>query len=365
MPTEEFVVWRVSNAPDLTDASRIPAKAKAETERRAAVITAEQRRVQAEAAAKAKADGETARKERAENMRPILTPRLEAVSARREALGLSSLVLEDEVFYFGGGYHQDYTEENVAKVEVAVAEAEAKAAVKTEFLTLQERMEAHNLVFSHGSSSYNPSFIVRKAEGYNNYFRYTPEGFKELLAFLDQLDAEAAEAEAKADAEAKLQQRKAEAAQKGLPSNVEIWKRRGGATNAGDGWVIQPDGMPRQWDEMRCPRPRYSDEGTQVWHQVFPGELVLRWAKAYTAAEHKFDVVYKPETLTEAQLRTVALLQEELSEERDGARGMSSGALSPSVGDGWNLLPKSENVAEGGKRASANQLDALREHFGK
>jgi len=370
MPTEEFEAWLVGSAPDLTEATRAEANAKAEAERMAGMVTAEERRVKQKAEAQAKTDAEEARKANAERMKPILLPQLEAIARRREALGMSGMVKEDLYFFFGGGYRLDYTEESLQKVEVEVAEAEVKAAMKQQLDALQERIDGHNLVI-YPDNGDNPSFIVREAEGYANYFGYTNEGLRRLLAFLNQLDAKAADAKVKADAEVVLNARYAEAASLGLPSNVEIWRRRGGATKAGDGWVIQSNGMPRERDEMLCPRPRYLNEGTQVWKQILPGELVIRWSKVMTAAEHVFEVVCKPETLTDAQLRTVALLQEELAEAYEGARGMSSGDSSPLVGEGWGLLPQTPPpspvtpVSKGGSAASAETLAALRDRFKK
>jgi HrpA-like RNA helicase len=273
---------------------------------------------------------EEAEKAAFEATRATLRQQLDALNPLREELGLERIRHEDEAFRFGYyGSRYAYTAEDVARAEDDNVKAlEARRA----------ELEAH---------------------------KATQQADAERVA------REASEAQAQAEAEAVLSARYAEAASLGLPSNVEIWRRRGGATNAGDGWVVQPNGMPRERDEMMCPRPRYPDEGTQVWKQILPGELVLQWSKAMTAAEHMFEVIYRPETLTEAQLRTVALLQEELAADWEGRRGLASGNLSPDIGEGWGLLPKEPPppepvvtpVAAGGGRATPDALAALRTHF--
>lgn len=188
--------------------------------------------------------------------------------------------------------------------------------------------------------------------------------------------------------ETERQQKYAEASASGLPSQVEIWKRRGGRTNAGDGWVIQVDGEYREPDKMKCPRPRYQNEGTQVWHQTLPGELVIMWSKSSSAADHEFRVIHLPEEgLTEEQRLQICLILDELESEWKGASGFASGKPSPSVGDGWlyadgtalfdldqadsgaddSVLEKDrQNHAERGRLgASRSELDALADWFNK
>lgn len=173
----------------------------------------------------------------------------------------------------------------------------------------------------------------------------------------------------------------AEGAALGLSSDVEIWRRREGATNAGDGWVIKPDGTTRTPDEMRCPRPRYPDEGYQLWRQVRPGELVLQWSKHNTAADHCFTVVHLPETVTDAQLKAVGALEDEFEQEWEGRRGLASRIESPSVGNGWGIpgttrtynrmvseSPKQPEKKEPPTRkadgVTPEMLQALKERFG-
>lgn len=273
--------------------------------------------------------------------RDALRPLIEELNVRRQRLGLSELTCDRDTFKVGWSSYK-YTEDNIARFEQETADKEA-AEVKT-------AMEA----------------AMREAR-------------------------ERAEAEAAAKTEqeeTERQQEYAEASVSGLPSQVEIWKRRGGRTNAGDGWVIRADGEYRDPDEMRCPRPRYQDEGTQVWHQILPGELVIEWLKSSSAADHNFNVIHLPEEgLTEAQQLQVGLILEALESDWKGAIGLASGKPSPGVGDGWlyangtalfnldqtdsrddsvDFEKDRQNQAETGRLgASRSELDALADWFNK
>jgi hypothetical protein len=121
-------------------------------------------------------------------------------------------------------------------------------------------------------------------------------------------------------------------------ANFSAWKRRGGATNCGQGWVISPDGSLRGPDRMDKPRPKY-DEGTQHWDLVAEEELALVWSKAYTAAAHDFKVAKLPVGgPTAKQLERAVELQLEIAQQFPvTSTGLSSGLPSPSVGKGWGL----------------------------
>ena len=154
-----------------------------------------------------------------------------------------------------------------------------------------------------------------------------------------------AEAKAKAEAEAKKAAAEAEAKKLGLPGNIRLW-HRSGKTNAGEAWVIAPNGMDRECDYVdtsvcgsNSKRYHQSYEGDHVWNQILPGELVIYWSHAYTAAPHEFQVIYKPETLTEAQLERVKEIQDYIEERFFGKAGLTGGRTCPSVGKGWGLLP--------------------------
>jgi len=143
-------------------------------------------------------------------------------------------------------------------------------------------------------------------------------------------------------------------------ANFETWKRRGGATNCGQGWVVRPDGSLREPDRMDCPRPRHQHEGTQHWDLVAEIELAISWSKAYTAAPHEFTVAKRPVSgLTQAQLATVEQLEREIAEQWDGAVGMSGHTSSPPVGRGWGLkpLPAPKPAAPAGPPVKLGGLD--------
>jgi hypothetical protein len=93
-------------------------------------------------------------------------------------------------------------------------------------------------------------------------------------------------------------------------------------------------------------------EGEMIWEQVLAGEVVLKWSKSSSAAPHEFKVVHLPaEGLTEAQLERIAEIEAELEREWAGARGLSSGEPSPSVGRGWDL--RKESIPHTGPDAQA------------
>lgn len=133
----------------------------------------------------------------------------------------------------------------------------------------------------------------------------------------------AAEAEVKRDADA---------AAAGLPSDVQVWHKERG-TGAGAGWVITPEGHDRpntSWLDPNSRRFQRYGEGTKIWKQIYPGELVLRWRKAFARAPHCFEVVCRPKTLTEAQLERIRVLQAEIQQAHDIV----------SIEGGWGILPK-------------------------
>lgn len=123
-------------------------------------------------------------------------------------------------------------------------------------------------------------------------------------------------------------------------ANFSTWHRRGGATNQGDGWVVQKDGTFRDPDSRDV--PRHKSDGTYCWRLVGPDELAITWSKAYTAAPHEFVIVKLPTRgCTPEQLAAVEGIERELAKTFDGSTGMS-GTRSPGVGSGWGLKPKPE-----------------------
>jgi len=366
MPTEEFETWLSSQSPDITDNTKTDAKAKAEADRKVAVVRARQQQQERDAKAKAEAEAERQRKVNAERMKPILESRLTILSERRQAIGLGAITLDTESFCYSESSwnRHEYTETNLKKIEAEVVVEEDKYAGKKAFeVGLEElrlRLAAAKVTFCDDRGA-----LYAKAEShrYAKRFRYTSEGLEELRTFLNAVEEEVAEARRQAEAKAEVERQVAEAIELGLPSEVEIWHRRGASTKLGDGWVMRSDGTLRSHDGFR----RYGGrDGHKKWTQILPGEVVLRWAKAYTAADHEFEVVHLPtEGLTRAQLEHIAEIEVELAEAHDGTSGFSSGIPSPSVGVGWGLRVQPPEPAGKEESAGTATLADLMAKFNK
>jgi hypothetical protein len=346
------------------DVSEAEKKRRDEEMRRRDEERAKLRQAKADREARAKAEAEAASKAAKE---AGLGARLDAVNVRLTALG-RELVELGEVSFKWGWQSQLYSEQTVADVERHVTQLEdekaeqerkrlAREQFQPKFEAFRPRIEALGLAVEFGSDS------VRLAGDYYGQ-PYSDEGVAKFAAELDKRERQAAEARAKADAEAEYQRRKTEAVALGLPTDIRIWRRRGGRTNAGDGWVIGPNGQDRAntgWSDPYSRRLQRYGEGEMIWEQVLPGEVVLKWSKSCSAAPHNFEIIYlPPEGLTEAQLERIQEIQDELEREWEGARGLASGLPSPPVGDGWGLLPKSLPKPNGGTAT----LDDLRRKWG-
>lgn len=304
-------------------------------------------RKKAEAEAKAKAEAASRK------ARPELLPRLARAQARLDELksgnpdtSYPTLEPGETTFKFGWS-DKLYTEENVAEVERKIVHWEEQAVEELRQLAARTKFQPQYEVFSQRveklglALNFSEEKVHWTGRGsYHGGYPYTQDGIESFAADLIRKEEEAAkEARERAAAIAKASA-EAEAAKLGLPQNIRIWKRTGGATNCGMGWVIKPDGSDRERDGLENSNPRRAerlDEGYLFWRQVLPGELVLSWSKATTAGEHHFEVVYLPELVTEAQLERTAEIQQELEAMWAGRRGLSSNRPSPAVGRGWGL----------------------------
>ncbi len=282
-----------------------------------------------------------------------LQSRLEVLRTNNPNTNYGELKLDEA--YFSLGWSQKlYTEENVAQVERNVTHWEEESAerlrkqqLKDEFQPQFEvyasRVEALSLEWKFEMTEVVCPIAYETATGsrYVSRFVYSPEGLESFETELTFMEEGVVEKEHEEAAAATTASAEAEAAKLGLPQNIHIWKRTGGATGCGMGWVITSDGFDRERDGLENDNPRRAsryDEGDLVWRQILPGEVVLMWAKAYTAAEHEFEVVHLPEEdLTEAQLERIAEIQQELQDTWAGRVGLSSGNPSPPVGRGWGL----------------------------
>lgn len=346
------------------EASEAELTKQAEETRRQDEDRARLRQAKVDREAQAKAEAEAASKAAKE---AGLGARLDAVNVRLTALG-RELVEQGEVSFKWSWQNQYYTEQVVANVERSVTQLEAekieqerkritRETFQPKFEVFKPRIEALSLTVEFGTDS------VRLTGDYYGQ-PYSDEGVAKFAAELEKRERDAAEARAKADAEANYQRRKTEAVVFGLPTDIRIWRRRGGRTNAGDGWVIGPNGQDRAntgWSDPYSRRLQRYGEGEMIWEQVLPGEIVLKWSKSSSAAPHEFVVVYHPtEPLTEAQLERILEIEDELEKEWKNARGLASGLSSPPVGGGWGLLPKSSPSSKGGTAT----LDDLRCKWG-
>ena len=171
-----------------------------------------------------------------------------------------------------------YTAEAVAKAENRAARAEAERAIRVAKATWEPQFKeaAQGYSFPEGKDAWGDSSlrfygnvvsVGIKTDGKS--YKYSEEGFAQFKADLpvyeekyQEILREKAEAEAKAkakaeeeacraqaEAEAKIKKEAAEAEAKelGLPGDIRLW-HRDGATNAGEAWVIGPNGMERGCD---------------------------------------------------------------------------------------------------------------------
>lgn len=271
--------------------------------------------------------------------------RMEAVKTKVDALCERGIHMEEvtigDVYFKHSLSSYLYTEENVSRFE----------SLATCWQQQVEKLEAEKVTAAQYQSKIAETYGPRLKEigwelafksdefrvpGSNAEIPYSEAGLKVLDTLIDAQEAKITKEKAVAKVEAEYKTAKAEAKALGLPSDVRIWYRSG-ATNAGSGWVIMSNGMERDYDEIKNPRPRYRDEGYGIWHQILPGEVVLSWKHAFTAAVHEFEVIYRPNALTEAQRERIAEIQNGLEDEFLGKVGLTGTRCCPSIGNGWNL----------------------------
>lgn len=332
------------------EVSEVELKKRAEEARKQDEERARLRQEKVDREAQVKAEAEATSKAAKETG---LGARLDAVNIRLTNLG-RELVEQGDVSFKWSWQNHYYTEQNIASVERIVtqlenekAEQDSKRLVREmfqpKFEVFQPRVEVLGLVIEFTSEN-----VKLVGERYGQ--PYSDEGVLKFVLDLDKREREAVEARAKAEAEIVYQQRKTEAMTLGLPTDVHIWCRRSGRTNAGDGWVIGLDGQDRGNTAWYNPRPRYSSEGDKIWEQILKGEVVLKWSKLNSAAQHEFEVVHLPvDGLTESQLERIQEIQDELESEWEDVRGLASGLSSPSVGAGWGLGNKPKPKPSGGQ----------------
>lgn len=338
---------------EITEADK---KTREEQMQRQDTERAAKREVKAEREAHEKAERESVSKEAKESG---LGTRLEAVNARLSDLDRKILDLGDVYFKYGW-QSQLYTEENVARVEKEVSGMEAEAMGKKRKRQARARFQPRFEAFVPRVEALGFKFwSTEEKSGLSKYgyvagnFPYSDEGLVRFVGEIENLEGEVIEARRQVDAQAEYNKAKAEAGTAGLPQNIEIWKRTGGRTNAGNGWVIDRNGQDRDSTSMWNSNPRRLErygEGYMVWEQILPGEVVLKWSKATSAASHEFQVIHLPsEGLTEAQLERIREIQNTLEANWESASGFASGKPSPPVGKGWGLLSQITSDQDCGK----------------
>jgi len=267
----------------------------------------------AEAEARAKADAVAASR----RARSGFMPRLEALERRLSALGRTDnrLIIGESGFSFDSDRDLLFTEENLGMAERSVQllehqaeERKAREAYMPQFDGLKPRAEALGMTLEH---SYERVYM--SGGTFSKGYRYSEEGIASMISALDRLEAEAIVREEETKAKEAKAKAEAEASKLGLPSNVQIW-RRNGITNQGDGWVIRPDGTFRDADEMAGDSRRIETyrEGTMIWRQILPGELVLKaWSQDRYDILH-CEVVYRPNRVTQEQADAAKRIEEQL-----------------------------------------------------
>ena len=121
----------------------------------------------------------------------------------------------------------------------------------------------------------------------------------------------------------KIKEQKAK--DKGYPNDLKCWNRVGGATSQGHTYVIAQNGQIKEPNDNDLFNPnhryKYKDwlkeaDGTQIYNQILPGDIVFSFSKSYTADPLKFEVRWTPGeiediSLTPEQIRIASVCIEE------------------------------------------------------
>ncbi|MEI8143505.1 MAG: hypothetical protein WCG48_02750 [Candidatus Berkelbacteria bacterium] len=209
----------------------------------------------------------------------------------------------------GGAMHGTYT---VPALKVMLDSAEKFAEVKAHFDGLIEKNRQAwvdeagkwaNAVLEH------PAVAIFAEAG--NYFGYVDnEDISKIEDGTDDLLKYGHICSSVRDAWEKATALWREAEEKGGLFNFTAWHRRGGASNHGDAWVVQPDGTRRKRDFSTI--PLYKSDGMIGWCLVQPDELAIDWLR----------VMHLPVNgVTAQQLETVREIERELGA-LNGAMGL-------------------------------------------
>lgn len=285
-----------------------------------------------------------------------LGARLEKLNKQLKTLGGNTIWFNDHNFSYCWG-DKDYTEENVAQTEAEVAKAiehlkeqaaekalkeQIRAEFQPKFEVFAERVKALELELD---------FSDERVSLDNDYgYPYSVEGIIAFEKELGEKEAEVAEKKRRVESLLEDQQHITD----GLPQDFTCRHERGHGKTHRNCWVIQPDGKERDANYEQYANHKHV---ATVWSVVRPGEIALMWEKSSRASEHRFMVVHmQTEILTNEQVVTICEILESLEESWDGAVGIASGNLSPSVGDGW-MYPESGESLTKGFQTSRQKLD--------
>ncbi len=172
--------------------------------------------------------------------------------------------------------------------------------------SLELKMEySKTCVYINSGNMYPLSFNY-SLEGYNSFVQHISK-IKEELA---EKEAEIRRKEEELKRELQMTKMKKEAKEKGYPENFTFWNRLGGATNLGHAYVVEKNGDIRYPDYnmlINQNHKRYNDwvstaDGTQLYDQVLPGEVIVTYTKECTAKPYIFDVAWADGEITGSQL---------------------------------------------------------------
>ncbi len=297
-----------------------------------------------------------------------LGERLENVNERRKRIEAPIIELQDCYFIISSQIRL-YSEENVKNIEdlTTILENEFKEKMRTEslkaifapkFAKYEEKVTElgfemsinKEVILSTPSSSYS-----------SKTFPLSDDGLINFVTFLEERKLEKIREDIGKQLKLKYLEEKLEAEKLNLPKDIQIWRRRSGRTNRGEGWVITKDGSLRENDGTLDPySKRYAryGEGIMIWEQILPGEIVLKWSKTSSASEHVFEVVHLPEEgLTEAQKEKILEIEEKIEKEWEGVAGVSSGIPSPSIENGFGLCKRAKALDKTTKASVSDLLN--------
>ncbi len=300
------------------------------------------------AKAKAKAEAEAKAKAIADSRKskPNFLDRLNKINVRREAHGLDKFEF-GEIYFCAGEHKCFYTEVNVSYWEKRVRKWDEERAERLRQKNIQEKFRPKYKAYISRLNKLGCEIRFRTEEVYINEMRmsfaYSDNGLEKFLREIKRLEEKKLEEKIQVEEKVRYDKACQRAEKLGLPKDIRIWYRDSGSTNQGKGWVIGANGQDRAPSHIYTSRrglkqfSRYT-QGDLIWEQIFPGEVVLKWSKEFSAAPHVFEVIHKPEEgLTEAQRERISEIERRLDERWKGARGFASKKKSPPVGQGWDL----------------------------